>query len=71
MKKILIKLLNSKFKKDLIFSYFTQGVTIGFGFLQLFLINRYFGVEIKQVFSSICFNIKKINKKGCIVGYYF
>ena len=39
------KLLNSKFKKDLIFSYFTQGVTIGFGFLQLFLINRYFGVE--------------------------
>ena len=45
MKKILIKLLNSKFKKDLIFSYFTQGVTIGFGFLQLFLINRYFGVE--------------------------
>ena len=39
------KCLNSKFKKDLIFSYFAQGITIGFGFIQLFLINRYFGVE--------------------------
>lgn len=38
------KLLNSKFKKDLAFSYFTQGITIGFGFIQLFLINKYFGV---------------------------
>jgi O-antigen/teichoic acid export membrane protein len=40
------KLLNSKFKKDLSFNYFTQGISIGFGFLQLFLINRYFGVEV-------------------------
>jgi O-antigen/teichoic acid export membrane protein len=40
------KLLNSKFKKDLIFSYSTQFLTIIFGFIQLFLINRYFGVKI-------------------------
>ena len=40
------KLLNSKFKKDLIFSYATQAISISFGFLQLFLINRYFGVNI-------------------------
>jgi len=40
------KLLNSKFKKDLLFSYITQAVTVSFGFIQLFLINRYFGVEI-------------------------
>lgn len=38
-------LLNSKFKKDLAFSYFTQAITISFGFLQLFIINKYFGVE--------------------------
>jgi len=38
------KILNSKFKKDLLFSYLSQGITISFGFLQLFLINRYFGV---------------------------
>jgi len=38
------KLLNSKFKKDLSFSYLAQAITISFGFLQLFLINRYFGV---------------------------
>lgn len=39
------KLISTKFKKDLIFSYFAQGITIGLGFIQLFLINRYFGVE--------------------------
>jgi O-antigen/teichoic acid export membrane protein len=42
---LLKKLINTKFKKDLAFSYFTQGITIGLGFIQLFLINRYFGVE--------------------------
>jgi O-antigen/teichoic acid export membrane protein len=40
------KLLNSKFKKDLSFSYVTQAITVTFGFLQLFLINRYYGVEV-------------------------
>jgi O-antigen/teichoic acid export membrane protein len=40
------KLLNSKFKKDLSFSYITQAITMLFGFLQLFLINRYFGVDL-------------------------
>ena len=39
------KLLNSKFKKDLSFSYITQAITVSFGFIQLFLINKYFGVE--------------------------
>jgi len=39
------KILNSKFKKDLSFSYITQAITVSFGFIQLFLINRYFGVE--------------------------
>ena len=42
---MLKKLINTKFKKDLAFSYFTQGITIGLGFIQLFLINKYFGVE--------------------------
>jgi len=41
---MLTRLLNSKFKKDLSFSYITQAITVSFGFLQLFLINRYFGV---------------------------
>ncbi len=40
------KFLNSKFKKDLSFSYITQALKVGFGFIQLFLINRYFGVEV-------------------------
>lgn len=40
------KLLNSKFKKDVSFSYITQGLTMIFGFVQLFLINKYFGVSI-------------------------
>jgi O-antigen/teichoic acid export membrane protein len=39
------KLLNSKFRKDLSFSYIAQAITVSFGFIQLFLINRYFGVE--------------------------
>lgn len=39
------KILNSKFKKDLSFSYISQAIAVGFGFIQLFLINRYFGVE--------------------------
>ena len=34
---MLKKLINTK--------DFTQGITIGLGFIQLFLINRYFGVE--------------------------
>ena len=38
------KLLNSKFKKDLSFSYITKAITVSFGFLQIFLINRYFGI---------------------------
>ncbi len=40
------KILNSRFKKDLSFSYITQLLTIALGFIQLFLINRYFGVDI-------------------------
>lgn len=40
------KILNSRFKKDLSFSYITQLLTISFGFIQLFLINRYFGIDI-------------------------
>jgi O-antigen/teichoic acid export membrane protein len=40
------KLLNSKFKKDLLFSYLTQAITISFGFVELFFINRYFGIVI-------------------------
>lgn len=40
------KLVNSKFKKDLSFSYITQVLTIIFGFAQLFLINKYFGVNV-------------------------
>jgi O-antigen/teichoic acid export membrane protein len=39
------KILNTKFKKDLLFSYITQAITVSFGFIQLFLINKYFGVE--------------------------
>jgi O-antigen/teichoic acid export membrane protein len=39
------KLRNSKFSKDLTFSYFTKCVIVGFGFIQLFLLNRYFGIE--------------------------
>lgn len=42
---MITKFLNSKFKKDLIFSYFTQSLTIFFGFFQIFIINRYFGIE--------------------------
>jgi O-antigen/teichoic acid export membrane protein len=40
------KFLNTKFKKDLSFSYIAQSITITFGFIQLFLINKYFGVEV-------------------------
>jgi len=40
------KFVNSKFKKDLSFSYITQALTIIFGFAQLFLINKYFGVNV-------------------------
>ncbi len=43
---MLKKLINNKFKKDLSFSYLTQGLTVVFGFLQLFLITRYYGVDI-------------------------
>jgi O-antigen/teichoic acid export membrane protein len=39
------KILNSKFKKDLTFSYFTHCISLVFGFIQLFLVNRYFGIE--------------------------
>jgi len=42
----LLKLINTKFKKDLLFSYFSQFIIIGSGFLQLFLINKFFGVTI-------------------------
>ncbi len=40
------KFVNSKFKKDLSFSYIAQALTIIFGFAQLFLINKYFGVNV-------------------------
>jgi O-antigen/teichoic acid export membrane protein len=47
------KILNSKFKKDLAFSYFTQATNIGVVFIQLFLINRYFGVDIYGLLAII------------------
>lgn len=50
---MITKFLNSKFKKDLSFSYVSQAVTICFGFVQIFLINRYFGVEIYGILAII------------------
>jgi len=47
------KLFQNKFKKDLLFSYASQGIVILAGFAQLFLINRYFGLEIFGQFSII------------------
>ena len=40
------KILSSKFKKDLSFSYITQLCLVLFGFVQVFIINKYFGVNI-------------------------
>lgn len=40
------KFFTSKFQIDLLFSYFTQGIVILFGFIQVFLINHYIGVYI-------------------------
>ena len=41
-------IMNKKFrlKEHLLFSYFSQIVNISLGFLQVFLISRYFGVEV-------------------------
>ncbi|MFB0979582.1 MAG: oligosaccharide flippase family protein [Alteromonadaceae bacterium] len=47
------KLFQNKFKKDLLFSYASQGIVILAGFAQLFLINRYFGLEVFGEFSII------------------
>jgi len=41
-----MKLWNSKFKKDLLISYLSEAIVIIVGFLQLLLINKYFGVNI-------------------------
>ena len=38
------KILNSKLRKDLIFSYFTQAITLTFGFLNIYLITNYVGL---------------------------
>lgn len=40
------KLVNTKFKKDLSISYASKLIIFSFGFLQILLINRYYGVEI-------------------------
>ncbi|MCG7531148.1 oligosaccharide flippase family protein [Psychrobium sp. MM17-31] len=47
------KLTSSKFSIDLLSSYGTQAITILAGFIQLFLINRFYGVEIFGQFSII------------------
>lgn len=39
------KLLNSKSKKDLLFSYFSQISVILLGFLQVILLTKFFGIE--------------------------
>lgn len=38
--------INSKFKKDISFSYISQAIVLLFGFVQLFLINKYYGIEM-------------------------
>jgi O-antigen/teichoic acid export membrane protein len=47
------RLLNSRFSSDLIFSYGSQGIVILAGFFQLYLINRFFGIEIFGQYSII------------------
>lgn len=42
---MLNKLINSKFKKDILFSYFTQGILLTFGFLNIYLITSYAGID--------------------------
>jgi len=50
---MLNRLVNSKFKKDVLVSYFTQFYTVLMGFFQLFLINKYFGIEVFGQLSVI------------------
>jgi O-antigen/teichoic acid export membrane protein len=47
------KVFNSRFTSDLIFSYGSQGVVILASFLQLYLINLFFGLEIFGQYSII------------------
>lgn len=39
------KLINTKFKKDILFSYFTQVIVIIFGFINIYIITNYAGIE--------------------------
>lgn len=47
------KLLKNKFRASLLFSYISQGVIILAGFVQLYVINRFFGIEVFGQFSII------------------
>jgi len=45
-RKIIQKLVNSKFKKDILFGYITQGVTVVFGFINIYIMTNFVGLEI-------------------------